>query len=237
MNLDDFEALVQQRRAIRHFKSDPIPKELMDRLLDIAHWAPSGYNLQPTHFVVADDEAIKEQLFQACMYQRQVKEAPAVVVFTGDRKAIEHNFERVIACELAAGAINPEYEKKLRQFVPLAFEQGPFGLGWLWKFSCAPLLKLKRPIPSMPAVQKRYWLTKQVMLTSMVFMLAASSAGLGTVPMEGFDEQRVRSALNIPRSHIIPLVVPVGYPQDENLKKTRLPVGEFIHHNGWEKKE
>lgn len=67
----------------------------------------------------------------------------------------------------------------------------------------------------------------------MVFMLAAESAGLATVPMEGFDERRVRRILNISRSHIVALVVPVGYAADGHAEKTRLPLDSMLHINGW----
>src|SRR3990170_5329193 len=94
MNFQDFDAMVRQRRAIRHFREDPVPDELIRRLLDCTRWAPSGYNLQPTHFVVVRDEAIKQRLYTVCMNQRQLLEAPVVVVFTGDRWVQENNFER-----------------------------------------------------------------------------------------------------------------------------------------------
>jgi nitroreductase len=232
MDLDAFEKLARSRRSVRRFKPDPIPEELLRRLLDVSHWAPSGYNLQPTHFVVVTDPALKEPLCRACLDQRQVREAPATVVFTGDRRVYHNNLSRTLQADLDCGALNKEYEAKLRQFIGLSFDSGPCGLGWLWK-SVAPLARFRTPIPSVPVVHMRYWLTKQVMLSAMVFMLAASAAGLATVPMEGFDEVWVRKVLNIPRSHIVPLVVPVGYTVDANLKKARLPLESMIHMNGW----
>ncbi|RJP35342.1 MAG: hypothetical protein C4527_00730 [Candidatus Omnitrophota bacterium] len=233
MNLDEFEALTRRRRAVRHFKPDPIADDLLHRLLDAAHWAPSGYNLQPTHFVIAKDAEIKEELWKACLQQRQVKEAPATIVFTGDRNVVENHFETIIAMERETGAINPDYEKLYRTFVPLAFSHAPAGLGWLWKAAILPLLQFFRPIPNMPAVHKRYWLAKQTLLSAMVFMLAAESAGLATAPMEGFDERRVKKVLKIPASHIVPLVISIGYAQEGNLIKTRLPVKQLIHENSW----
>lgn len=233
MELDQFEQLARRRRAVRHFQSKPLPDGLLHRLLDIAHWAPSGYNLQPTHFMVVTDEAKKAQLCPACMHQPQIQEAPAVVIFTGDRRVVENNFERIIEHEKAEGVITEAYEKKLREFVPLAFRQGPLGLNWLWKALIPPVARWFRPVPSIPAVHKEYWLTKQVMLTAMQFMLAAEAAGLATVPMEGFDESRVKRVTGIPPHLIAPLVLPVGYAVDGELKKTRLPVDEFIHENRW----
>jgi nitroreductase len=233
MNLNDFEQLVQTRRAIRDFKPDPIEPELLERLIRISQWAPSGYNLQPTHFVIVDDQRLKEQLHKVCMFQRQVLEAPATVVFTGDRNVYQNNLEHVINMDIEVGAINQKYEQKMREFISLSFSQDPMGLGWLWKAVLPPFVRYFKPVPSIPAVQKSYWLAKQVMLNAMVFMLAAHSAGLATVPMEGFDEYRVRSILNIPNHHTVPLVIPVGYMVEKELKKSRLPLDKVIHKNGW----
>lgn len=233
MDFDAFERLVRQRRAVRHFKPDPMPEGLLERLLDAAHWAPSGYNLQPTHFAVATDPDLKQRLLPCCMGQKQVVEAPAVVVFLGDREVVASNFERMIEAEKQVGSINDRYEAMLRTMVPLAFEKGPMGLGRAWKTWLAPVARRVKPVPRIPAAEEEYWLTKQVMLAAMVFMLSASSAGLATVPMEGFDEIRVKQTLNIPRRFVAPLVVPVGYAVEGELKKTRLPVEDFIHYNRW----
>ena len=49
-------------RAIRYFTSDPVPDELVTKLLDAAIRAPSGSNRQAWHFVVVTDPAIKKTL-------------------------------------------------------------------------------------------------------------------------------------------------------------------------------
>jgi nitroreductase len=138
-----------------------------------------------------------------------------------------------LKCDRDAGAIDEKYEALLRGIIPLAFGTGPAGVGWLWKATLPPLGRFVKPIPSIPAVARDYWLAKQVALSAMVFMLAATAAGLSTVPMEGFDEGRVRRALNMPRSQHVVLVVPVGYSATGALKKTRLPLEEMTHKNQW----
>lgn len=233
MHLDEFEKLVRKRRAVRHFRTDPIADNEIKRLLDIAHWSPSGYNLQPTHFFVVTENEIKEKLVEACFNQKQVLYAPATVVFTGDRKVVENQFKKTVSLDKEANAINEKYEQILNSFVPLAFSHKPMGMGWVWKACLLPFVRFFRPVPSMPAVHKRYWLTKQVMLSAMIFMLAAEAAGYATVPMEGFDESRVRKILNIPSTHIIPVLIPVGYSADGELKKTRLPIDDLVHFNQW----
>lgn len=45
-----------RRRSIRAYKSDPVPKDLIERILNAAMWAPSGKNLQNWHFFVLQGE-------------------------------------------------------------------------------------------------------------------------------------------------------------------------------------
>ncbi len=233
LDFDSFDRLARSRRATRHFLPDSIPTGLLDRLLDTARWAPSGYNLQPTHFVVVTDPTIRRRLRSACLNQAQIEEAPAVIVFCGDRRVALNHFESMLRLERECGACTPEYEALLRWVVPLAFGAGPLGLGWLWKATLIPLARLFRPVPEMPAVHRRYWVVKQVMLTAMSFMLAAESAGLSTLPMEGFDEGRVRKVLGIPRSCVVPVVIAVGYAKPQPRLKTRLPIETLIHWERW----
>ena len=86
MNYEDFLRLVQSRRSIRLLKSDPLPDEYVDRIIEAARWAPSGFNTQPWEFIVVDDPELLSQLsiakpHGACL----IKHAPLAVVVTGDK--------------------------------------------------------------------------------------------------------------------------------------------------------
>ena len=233
LSLDALLSLMRSRRATRHFKPDPLPDGVLEKLLEAARWAPSGYNLQPTHCVVVTQDAVKQRLRDACMNQSQVTEAPAVVVFTGDTAAAKNNFEEAIKHDLDAGAVDHEYVRFIRKFVGLAFNTGPVGLGWLVKATLLPWLTFVTPMPSIPAVTRRYWLAKQVSLAAMNFMLAAEAAGLATCPMEGFDDRRVHKVLGIPRAHVPVIITPVGYSATPGAIKTRLPLERHVHHERW----
>jgi nitroreductase len=221
--LAQFEELARKRRASRHFLQRSFERELIERLLRIAQWAPSGYNLQPTRFVVVADPLARSRIRRACMNQQAIEEAPIIIVFAGDHRASDR-IEETLNSDLAAGAITPEYANFLRKIVRLMFKQGPLGINWLWKATLIPLARVFVPIPQMMAVHKRFWLAKQVMLCAMNFMLAAEAAGLQTVPMEGFDTERLRHSLDLPRSWEPILVVPIGYAASGPGKKTRLPL-------------
>ena len=67
MAIDLFEAIYTQR-AIRRFRSDPIPEELIHQILDAAIRAPSAANRQPWRFLVVTDQSLKERV--ARLYKR-----------------------------------------------------------------------------------------------------------------------------------------------------------------------
>ena len=43
--------VIRQRRSVRRYTDEPVPRELLERLLEDACWAPSAENYQPWHFV------------------------------------------------------------------------------------------------------------------------------------------------------------------------------------------
>ena len=67
-----FEAMRTQR-AIRYFKSDPVPKEALDKILEAASKAPSGTNRQMWHFVIVQDDGLRAKL--ADIYRRAGRNA------------------------------------------------------------------------------------------------------------------------------------------------------------------
>jgi nitroreductase len=60
-----FRADMQRRRTVRHFSSRSVPREAIEECLLAAGSAPSGANLQPWHFVVVKDRAVKRQIREA----------------------------------------------------------------------------------------------------------------------------------------------------------------------------
>jgi nitroreductase len=57
--VDVYEA-VQTRRAVRGFTDEPVPTEVLERVLSAAAWAPSGSNLQPWHIYVVTGEPLEQ---------------------------------------------------------------------------------------------------------------------------------------------------------------------------------
>ena len=55
----DVVELVRTVRQIRQYRPDPVPKDAVDRLLEVARWTGSSRNTQPWEFIVVTD---REQL-------------------------------------------------------------------------------------------------------------------------------------------------------------------------------
>ncbi|MEO7157840.1 MAG: nitroreductase family protein [Vicinamibacterales bacterium] len=53
---------MRRRRTVRHFSDRAVERLVIDNCLLVAGSAPSGANLQPWHFVVVSDAAIKQQI-------------------------------------------------------------------------------------------------------------------------------------------------------------------------------
>jgi len=223
---------VKRRRAVRHFKPDSLPPGLLEELLDLANRAPSGFNLQPWHFVVVTDSARRAALQEAALGQAQVREAPATVIFAADPDSWRLHLEEVLTMGKAEGAVSPAYERQLRRTVPPAFALGPLGLLGLARALFLPLRRLFTPTPTLPVTRSglRGYAVKQTMLAAQTFMLAAAAHDLDTCPMEGFDEVRIKRLLGIPRRMAIPVIVAVGYAADDlPPKPPRFPLERKLH--------
>lgn len=49
-------------RAVRRLRDDPIPDDVLERVLQAAAWAPTGGNVQPWRVIVVRDAALKQRL-------------------------------------------------------------------------------------------------------------------------------------------------------------------------------
>lgn len=76
----DFYELIKKRSSIRKYKPDEVSEELLNKVLDAAHWAPSGKNGQPWRFVVIRNQELKQKLVDPCRKQGFIAEAPVLIV-------------------------------------------------------------------------------------------------------------------------------------------------------------
>lgn len=56
---------IHQRRSIRRYTGDPVPRDVVQRLLEAGCWAPSAHNRQPWRFAVIESFEMKDHLARA----------------------------------------------------------------------------------------------------------------------------------------------------------------------------
>lgn len=54
--------LIRSRRSVRQYQPTPIPRELIEQVLEAARWAPSPHGRQPWRFVVLTRQESKQRL-------------------------------------------------------------------------------------------------------------------------------------------------------------------------------
>ncbi len=55
MHYDELLELAKGRRTVRAIKPDPVQPQDLEKALEVARWAPSGFNMQPAEFIVLFD--------------------------------------------------------------------------------------------------------------------------------------------------------------------------------------
>lgn len=76
--MGSFLELARQRVSVRKYRPDPVPEELLRKVLEAGRLAPSAKNLQPWHFIVVRDPARRAALGRA--YPPEwFSEAPVII--------------------------------------------------------------------------------------------------------------------------------------------------------------
>lgn len=198
--------------AIRRFRSDPIPDEIMTKVLDAAIRAPSGSNAQSWLFIVVKDAEKRRQL--GAVY----KKASDILV------------------KLYAGLPRPEHieEKKYARFMQSVvhlFEHmgdAPVLLVPCLKASMwTSASKLPDDVKAKMAGSVRI-AGSSIYPAVQNVILACRAFGLGTTltTIHAFFEEEVRAILNLPADVQTYALMPIGYPQGHHYVVKRKPVSE-----------
>ena len=60
--MGDILEVIKTRKSIRRYKTDPIPDEIIDKVLEAARWAATGENYQPWRLIVIRKQETKDKI-------------------------------------------------------------------------------------------------------------------------------------------------------------------------------
>lgn len=93
--IDALTALARSRRSIRWFKSNEIPRDVIDRAIGVAMEAPTACNRQPYRFLIVDDPTLRAEVSLipggTAGFADQF---PGLAVVIGDQSAYFHERDR-----------------------------------------------------------------------------------------------------------------------------------------------
>ena len=82
--MDAIECL-KTRRSIRNYDPDPVPRDVIEDIIDCARFAPTARGEQPWEFVVVTDAKVRKRVAETTDYGKFIADAPVcVVVFCKD---------------------------------------------------------------------------------------------------------------------------------------------------------
>lgn len=77
--MDAIEVL-KTRRSVREFTSDPVPREVLEDIVDCARLAATAINIQPWEFVVVTQKGMRDRIAASTDYGKHIATAPACIL-------------------------------------------------------------------------------------------------------------------------------------------------------------
>ena len=195
-------------RAMRRLKPDPVPENILIKMIDAANRAPTGSNRQGVRWIIvrdADQRRKLADLNKAAAMGYAGRNPTPPTAHPADKR------DRLVAAVRWQG----EHMQDIPALVIACyrFEESVAG---------SPELRTRAAGSIWPAVQN--------------LLLAARALGLGATPttMGLSDRAAVREVLQLPDDMAAFCLIPVGYPYGNFGPVTRLPVEETMRWDRWE---
>ncbi len=203
----DITEVIQKRQSIRAFKPDPVPRDILNRIAEMALRAPSWANTQPWELVIVSGARL-EAIKQAFVTQRGSKAQPD---FRGPDHfpALYKARFKVLAARMteAAGRAKPDRDSESW------YLQGPR----LYGAPAAIYILVDRSLYEQ-AGGLNVWPVFDCGLVAQNIMLLATHFGLGTiVQAQAVHYPNVlRQMLGLPASKLVLVGMAIGYPDWDN---------------------
>jgi nitroreductase len=221
----EYEDLVRERRSIRGYKPDPVPKELILEIIEVAAGAPSSMNTQPWHFHVVTGDPLDriragntERMMAGAKPQREIP-------VEGNYDGVHRDRQVEIAYQLF-DAMGITDDRAMRK-------------DWMMR----GFRQFDAPVSIVVTYDRDLQLATvghfDLGAVTYGLVLAAWDRGLGTVINgQGIMQSAVvREHANIPEDEVIMTCVAMGWPNDDfaanDVKANRVSADQLVSFVGF----
>ena len=184
----EFLVLMQRRRSVRAFSSEPVSLELISLAIEAAGSAPSGANQQPWKFVVVSDSGTKHKIRLAAEEEERA------------------NYERRFPDEWkeVLAPLGTDWHKEFLEIAPYLI------VVFKVDYGMSP-----SPVNDGTMVRsKHYYVNESVGIAVGLLLAALHNAGLATLTHTPSPMGFLAEILGRPKNEKPYLLIPVGYPSE-----------------------
>ena len=204
MNIEDLQALVEQRRSIRGYdEKRDVSDETVRSILNCARWAPSGGNGQPWEFVIVRERATRHKIADYYLKQMEQKREMDMAV-RGTAKMTGDGFRHAPVHILILG------DPRVKEAYPIRTKLEKAESHFITGLANATLL---------------------IHLAAVSLGLASQYVSDANSP---YMETMIKALLKIPEPLRIYHLVPIGYAKGPVAAPPRRALDEIIHYESYD---
>lgn len=223
---------ITHRRSIRIYDSEKqIDTAKVKYCIEQATLAPTSSNLQLWEFYHITSTEIKKQIALSCYNQPAAKTAQELVIPVVRLDLWRERIKSNIAF-IQSNIKTAEDEKKIKgalsyyqKVIPKLYRGTAYWVGLIQKIKVSLDGLRKVTYREVTATDLRVVAHKSTALAAQNFMMSMAAQGYDTCPMEGFDSQRLKKILGLPKKAQISMVIGCGIRKPEGVygERFRIP--------------
>ncbi len=202
--MESFIEIMNKRYAAKSFdENKKISKENLNKILEFGRLSPSSFGLEHWKFLVIQNQELKNKIMEASYKQQQISKCSDLIIILAKKEELKE--ENKYIENIYKSRIPEQIVKKLLTITKQFIKQ----------------FKNDRELID--------WSKKQCYIAAANIMTGAKSIGIDSCPIEGFNQKEIEKILEINNEkEEIAIIIPLGYGNDKQKDKTRLPFKKII---------
>jgi nitroreductase len=195
----DFKELAENRRSVKYFDKDKdVDLDTIKKIINLATYSPSAFNLQPWSIIAVRSEEAKKRLYKLADEQGKILKASTTLIMIGDRTGFEE--------------YNPVWKRVEDK---LGSEKKEI------------ILKANRKLYGETEEKRIKFGELNTGLLAMSIMYSASYYGVDSHPVGGIDAKGIKKEFNIEGNKHVVMLICLGHFNEEKKLSPRKPRKSF----------